>query len=305
MKNSPFLSFIKLSRPFFLLGGVGQFILGVGIANYLGRNIDWTVFGIGLGWVLTMQLATHYLNEYFDAFIDQFRTNRTPFSGGSGVLGEGEDQLPRSVALVAAVGMLTITTFLTLSLIWKGHLNLSIGVVMVMIFLMGFFYSVPPVKLSHTGYGELTTAFLVANLIPAFGFMLQTGEIHRLVSLATIPLTFILLSVLLAIQFPDYLTDVKFRKRNLLVRLGWENAMYIHNTFILFSFVILGVVSLFGLPSSISIPAFLPLPLGLLQIWQMRRISAGLKPNWTTLILNAIVSFGLMSYMLAFGFWTR
>jgi 1,4-dihydroxy-2-naphthoate octaprenyltransferase len=201
--------------------------------------------------------------------------------------------------------MLTITTFFTLNLIWKGHLNLSIGVVMVMIFLLAFFYSIPPVKLSHTGYGELTTAFLVANLIPAFGFMLQTGEIHRLVSLATIPLTFILLPVLLVIQFPDYLTDVKFRKRNLLVRLGWENAMSIHNTFILFSFIILGAVSLFGLPSSISIPAFLPLPLGLLQIWQMRRISAGLKPNWTTLILNAIVLFSLMSYMLAFGFWTR
>jgi len=305
MKNSPFLSFIKLSRPFFLLGGAGQFILGVGIANYLGSNIDWSVFGVGLGWVLTMQLATHYLNEYFDAFIDQFRTNRTPFSGGSGVLGEGEDLLPRSVALVAAVGMLTITTFFTLNLIRNNYLNPSIAVVMVTIFLLAFFYSVPPVKLSQSGYGELTTAFLVANLIPAFGFMLQTGEIHHLVSLATIPLTFNLLPVLLAIQFPDYLTDVKFRKRNLLVKLGWENAMSIHNTFILFSFVILGVVSLFGLPSSISIPAFLPLPLGLLQIWQMRRISAGLKPNWTTLILNAIVSFGLMSYMLAFGFWTR
>ena len=305
MKNHPFILFIKLSRPFFLIGGIGQYFLGVGIAKYLGNVIDWTIVFLGLGWGLALQLATHYLNEYFDYENDRQNTNRTLFSGGSGVLGEGEGKLPRIVALVAAVSMLTIVTLFTLGLTRNIHLTLSIVLVMMLIFLGAFFYAVPPLKLSHTGFGEFTTAILVGMLAPLLGFMLQTGEMHRLVILATLPLTLLVISMLLAFEFPHFASDIKHNKRTLLIRLGWEYAMSIHNSFILAAFLTLGISSLFGMPSRITVYGFLPLPLGILQIWQMRRIAAGGKTNWLALTMNAVVLFGLMTYMLAFAFWTR
>jgi len=96
--------FLKLSRPFFLLGAVLVYALGVGIARYLGVTIDWGLYFLGQAWVTTLQLATHYFNEYFDLPADIANANRTLFSGGSGAL--GEEGLPREVALWAGIASL-------------------------------------------------------------------------------------------------------------------------------------------------------------------------------------------------------
>ena len=69
--------FIKLSRPFFLLGAVLVYALGVGIARYLGVTVDWGLYFLGQAWVTTLQLATHYFNEYFDSPADAANNNRT------------------------------------------------------------------------------------------------------------------------------------------------------------------------------------------------------------------------------------
>jgi hypothetical protein len=39
--------FIKLSRPFFVLGVAVLYALGVGIAHYLGSTIDWNAYFLG------------------------------------------------------------------------------------------------------------------------------------------------------------------------------------------------------------------------------------------------------------------
>jgi 1,4-dihydroxy-2-naphthoate octaprenyltransferase len=161
------------------------------------------------------------------------------------------------------------------------------------------------VRLSHTGYGELTTAILLANLVPAFGYLLQTGEIHRLITLSTFPLTALLLAMMVAIEFPDYGTDLKFQKKTLLTRVGWESGMTMHHIFILGAYLFLGLALVNGLPRWIALPAFLSLPLGLWQIWYMRRIAGGIKPNWTALTTNAVMLFASTSLLLAFSFWTK
>ena len=93
MNKNPIRTFLKLTRPVLLLGGIGLSFLGAGIARYLGRPIDWDLFNAGLLWVILIQLAAHYLNEYFDEPVDRENANRTLFSGGSGSLGKGEDKL--------------------------------------------------------------------------------------------------------------------------------------------------------------------------------------------------------------------
>jgi len=110
---------------------------------------------------------------------------------------------------------------------------------------------------------------------------------------------------MIVFEFPDYLNDLKFDKYNLLVRVGWEKGMVMHNLLILTAFLLLGLAATFGLPLAIALPAFIPLPLGLLQIWQMRRIAGGSKPNWSTMSFTAVVLFGSVAYLLAFTFWTR
>jgi 1,4-dihydroxy-2-naphthoate octaprenyltransferase len=295
--------FIQLSRPLFLLGAILLYALGIGIARYLGATIDWGVYVLGQAWVTTLQLSAHYLNEYFDAPADANNPNRTFFSGGSGAIGPGK--LTRNTALIAGLTTLTLTASLTVTMLRAVDLAPVIVFVMLLSFLGALFYSVPPVKLAYSGYGELTTSILVANMVPIFAFLLQVGQPHRLLVMSTFPLTALHLAMMLAFEFPDYATDLKYEKQTLLVRLGWRAGMTLHNLLILASFVLLGLATLFGLPAFIALPAFLPLPLGLLQIWQMRRIAAGAKPSWNTLAFTAVVLFGSMVYLLAFDFWIR
>lgn len=305
MKTNPVLMFLRLSRPLFLFGGVLQFALGAGIARYLGVEINWNIYILGQLWITAGQLGTHYLNEYFDAEGDSDNPNRTPFSGGSGLLGLGEGKLPRVTGLLAAAAMFTAVAVLTIGLMRAGNFEGTIIIVAVLIFFGAFFYSVPPLRLSQTGYGELTTAILLANLVPAFGYLLQSGGLHRLISMSTFPLTALMLAMMVAIEFPDYGTDLKYQKRTLLTRIGWENGMTMHHIFILGAYVFLGLALMNGLPSRIALPGFLTLPLGLWQIWYMRRIATGIKPNWTALTTSAVMLFAATSYLLAFSFWTR
>ncbi len=294
---------ILLSRPLFLLGGALVYALGVGIARYLGAPIDWGIYILGQAYVTTMQLSAQYLNEYYDAPADRENTNRTPFSGGSGVVGEG--RLARETVMWAALTAMTILASLTVVLISVVQMSPLLNTLVILASLGSFFYSAPPVKLAHSGYGELTTSILVSNLVPIFAFVLQYGELHRLLVMSTFPLTTLHLAMMIVFEFPDYLNDLKFEKYTLLVRVGWERGMVLHNILILTGFLLLGLAATFGLPLAIVLPALIPLPLGLLQIWQMRRIAGGGKPNWTTMGFTAIVLFGSIAYLLAFTFWTR
>lgn len=295
--------FIRLVRPLFLLGGALLYALGVGIAHYLGVSIDWGTYLLGQAWVTMLQLGAHFLNEFFDAPQDIENPNRTPFTGGSGVVGPGK--LTRRSVLISALACFAVLASLTVLFITLNNLTPLAFFIMVLGFLGAFFYSTPPFRLVSTGYGELTTSILVAFLVPAFGYVLQTGELHRLVAMVGFPLTFLHLSMLIAFELPDYGTDVKYQKNTLLVRLGWQSGMLLHNFFLLTAFLLFALAYLFGLPTFVVIPSLIPLPLVLLQIWQMRRIASGVKPNWTAVTLNGLAIFAAAAYLITFAFWTH
>jgi 1,4-dihydroxy-2-naphthoate octaprenyltransferase len=297
------LLFIRLSRPLFLLGAVLLYSLGAGISFFLGLDILWGIFLLGLLWAMLLQLSAHYLNEYFNATEDQDNPNRTPFSGGSGAVGPGK--LSRQVALLAGLTCLAFLASLTVVLIAQVGLDPLAIFIMLLAFLGSFFYSIPPVSLERSGYGELTTSILVAFLLPAFSFVLQTGELHRFVAMSTFPLVILHLAMMMAFELPDYASDVKYNKRTLLVRLGWRNGMNFHNLLIISAYLLLLIEMFLGLPKFVVVHAFISLPIAVLQIWQVIRIERGSKPNWSAVTLNALASFGAMAYFMIFAYYTH
>jgi 1,4-dihydroxy-2-naphthoate octaprenyltransferase len=295
--------FMRLSRPLFLLGVAMLYALGVGIARYLGVTIDWSVYIIGQIWVSLLQLGTQYLNEYFNSPADRENQNRTYITGGSGATGPGK--LSLRVPLIAALTCLAFLASITVVLIANVNLSPLALVIMLFAFLGSFFYSTPPVKLEGSGYGELTTSIIVAFLVPAYAFVLQVGELHRLVVMSVFPLVGLHLSMLLAFEFPDYAADIKFEKRTILIRMGWQNGMFLHNILILSAFLLMGLAAIFGMPMFVFLAALISLPLGILQIWQMRRIGDGAKRNWNHLTIGALALFVSMAYFITFAYWTH
>lgn len=270
------------------------YALGVGMARYLGATVDIGSYWLGQFWTFSLFLATFLLDRYYDPQSNVENLGRQLFR-----------TLPyQSALMLGAAISLTVTASLTVLLMQRG-LNPPMMIILGASVLGTFFYALPPVRLANAGFGELTLSILIANLVPAFAFLLQYGEFHRLIAMATFPITFLLLAAILALRFPNYAAHVKYRKNSLIIRMGWDTAMTAHNIFVLTAFVLVGLAAVFGFPSFAATPLLLALPLGLVQIWYVTRIAGGTKPNWNALSLSAVMLVAFTSYLMTFAFWTH
>jgi len=204
---------------------------------------------------------------------------------------------------MAAYACLAVLASLTVLLIAQVHPAPAVYLIMGLAFLGAVLYSTPPFKLEASGYGELITSVMVAFLVPAFAYLLQSNDLHRLIAMTAFPLTALHLAMLLIFELPDYATDLKFGKRTLVIRMGWQNGMVLHNALILSAFVLLLLAGGLGFPRFAMWSGLISLPVGLLQIWQMRRIASGVKPNWNAMTLGALALFALTAYLITFSFW--
>jgi 1,4-dihydroxy-2-naphthoate octaprenyltransferase len=303
MKSVRFL--IQLSRPIFILLAVLLYFLGISIAHYLSGPINWSAFSFGLAWIVLISLGSQYLNEYFDPFalLDDPPAKHTPFSGGSGAI--GTSRLPRQAVFWMGLACYTLAAAVTYLIFQDLGMNSAV-IIILGVFLVGeILYALPPFRMVSTGYGEVIMSILIVGLIPALAYLMQGHDFHRLLIMIAFPLTTMHIGMLLAMEFPDYASDITQGKRPALVRIGWQRAMLLHNILILGSFVMLGLAFVFGLPIHVAWPVIFVLPIGLYQIWMMNRIGEGARPNWSLLELVAISTFGLTAYILTFAFWTH
>ncbi len=292
--------FVRLSRPLFLGGGFLLYGLGAAIAYYLDRPIDLGRYVVGQLLVTTIQMMTQYLNEYFDSPGDQQNAARTPFTGGSGAI--GPEGLPRNVALYAAIISIGLAAIIATAALITGTLAAAAWPALILGFLGGFFYSAPPLRLIASGYGELTAALVTAAITPSFGFVVQTGEYHRLLLMSSTPLVALAFGMLIVFELPDYATDAKFGKSTLLVRLGWSVAMRAHDLAIVFAVVSFAVAYYFGLPERVTLGALIVVPLAIAQIWQVNRLRRGFPPRWTSLSFSALALFVIAAYLELAGY---
>ena len=192
-----------------LLGGILLYALGGGIATYLGYYIDWPIYWLGQAAVTLLQLSSHFLREYFDRAGQppfESRVQRPPRTEKGMAEPDGKEaappeiEAPRVIFFQAAAATLTVGAVVTVLLIAANKLTPQVFLFLGLAFLLAFVYAVPPFRLVYSGYGELVLAILEANLFPALAFLLQSGELHRLLAMLTFPLTLLYLAAVLAIS---------------------------------------------------------------------------------------------------------
>ena len=301
-------SFIKLlvlfARPWSLLAGTLTYALGAGVAKFLGFGIKENRFWSGLVVVILLLLASYALKAYYD-HIDSDR----PLSRAQKDLQDEEQKavkrVPRQSLLLVAFTILTAGAAFTVLLIAEGAIHFASLIILGIIFLLAFFYGVPPIRLVYSGYGELSEGILLVGLIPALAYLLQTGDLHRLLPMLSFPLLAFYLAMRLAHSLKQYARDLKLGRRTLILQIGWLRGMALHNILVLTGYLLLGIAAAFGLPWALTWPGLLTLPVGLYQVYQMNQISAGVKPAWRLLKLTAAATFGLTTYLMALAIWTR
>jgi 1,4-dihydroxy-2-naphthoate octaprenyltransferase len=286
----------RIIQPLALFFSTLLYLLGVGIARYLGAFLDGGLLLSGLVWVLLTQVGALFLIEYHTAVLAAAAPRRAE---------DAPPHLAPPAALMAAAACLTALASLTVLLIRLAGWQPGVFLLMLLAFAGAFFYAAPPRRLAASGYGELVVVILLVNFIPALALLLQSGESLRLAAMSTFPLTPLCLALVLLGQLQTYATDLKAGRTTLLIRMGWQRGMLMHNVLVLMAFVLIGLAAVMGMPFAIIWPTFLLIPVGGWQVWQMNRIADGAKPNWRAMLLGGQLLIGMIAYLLAYGFWIR
>jgi 1,4-dihydroxy-2-naphthoate octaprenyltransferase len=283
---------LKLSRPLYLILAALTYLLGASIAAYLDRPFVTASFWLGLIGILCAQLSMNLLAEAFRPHNEPLIKDETP----------AQKETLRNNLLYVSYASLA-ASLLTAFILYLNH-NLAVPTFyfFLLSLLLIIAYAVPPFRLLNHGFGELVLALHIAYVIPSLGFLLQMQETHRLVFIMTIPLTALALAYFLVLNFPSFAEDQKYFRATLLRRLSWEVALPLHNSLIIFAYVCFAVAPLFGFSFSLIWRAFITLPFAVFQIFQLRGIALGSKPNWTLLSFNAFVVFSLTIYFLILTF---
>jgi 1,4-dihydroxy-2-naphthoate polyprenyltransferase len=295
-------AFWRLSRPVFLLGGVLLYALGAGIAHAQGKSSSLTVYALGQLYVTSLQLMTHYLNEYWDVEADRLNQSRTAFSGGSGVLASGE--LSPQTALTAAASSLACSAIFAIGLAVQGRTAQVTGSLMLGILLGAYFYSSPPLRLASTGIGEVLAAVIVAAMVPWLGLAVAGGRPSAALFAAVAPLVLIQFAMLLAFEFPDEFSDRQAGKRTLLVRIGTCNGVLVHNIGLFAGVLLIVAGSCKVLPSQTAFIAIATTPVAVGQMVAVSVVAEARCVRFKTVTFLAIVTFSLAATLLAIVFWT-
>jgi 1,4-dihydroxy-2-naphthoate octaprenyltransferase len=211
----------------------------------------------------------------------------------------------RTLLLQVFYAALTLYGVAVLTLSLTRSIHLSAGILLTLNLLLLVAWAVPPTRFAENGYGELVLAFVLATLVPAIAFLLQSDEFHRLLPLTAFPLTLLALAYFLAADFPAFTADQKLGRRSLLIRLTWQRAVPIHHVLILAAFLLFTATPLVRVPWALVWPVFLTLPFAAMQVIWLQRIANGGRTLWRFFVPLAAAVFGLPVYLLALTFWIR
>jgi len=243
----------QTSRPDQLLLILGVYLFGVKIALAKGATAPMRPLIAGALAILPVAASVHYANEYADYETDRYNDNRTQFSGGSGAMQAAN--VDREIVLQAATAALALGMTVTAVVALMDLLTVEAVGLLAVIAVLGWQYSVGPLRLAWRGWGELDNAVLGGLLLPVYGAAVVSGNL-RVVALASIPFFLLVLLNLFATQWPDREADAAAGKRTLAVR--WS-ATRLRRAYA--SIAIAAGLSLFVLT-----PGILPVPVALASL---------------------------------------
>jgi 1,4-dihydroxy-2-naphthoate octaprenyltransferase len=241
-------------------------------------------------------ISVNTLNEYFDfrSGLD-LRTERTPFSGGSGTLSERPDMAP--TVLRIAVGCLSITALIGLYFLFvRGWLIVPLGLLglSVIVVYTNWITRLPLISLIVTGLG-------FGLLMVQGTYYVLTGAYSWTAFFASLPPFFLGNNLLLLNQFPDVEVDRMVGRRNLPILIGRPACSILYALIMLATFLslVVGVV-LRHLPV-LSLLGLVILPLGVIASIGVYRYAEDLPNLLRYMGFNVLLNI-LTPILMAIGF---
>jgi 1,4-dihydroxy-2-naphthoate octaprenyltransferase len=242
------------------------------VLGFLGASVAWYesgpsggMFNLGYAFlagfgIVLAHIAVNAYNEYFDfkSGVD-FRTPKTPFSGGSGAL-PGGLATARQAFWLATVALLIDVPIGVYFVIVKGW------ALMPLIIVAGVCIIIYTPFILKMGWPEWAPG-LGLGLLPILGaYFVHTGQYAWTAFVAAVPPFILVHNLLLLNEFPDVQADRTVKRRTLPIVAGTRNAAVVYSMMTGFVYVwIVGAVAI-GLMPAFALLALLTIPLAVKAI---------------------------------------
>ena len=243
--------------------------------------------------LLIAHAAVNIFNDYFDARSGlDYKTSRTPFSGGSGAVPSGLLTIQQSLWLGIAcfVLLVPIAVFFIMKTGWM------LLPLLVLAMLLIVFYTPLILKM---GYPEWSPG-LGLGILPVMGaYFVHTGEYTLTAFIASMPSYFLVHNLLLLNEFPDVEADMTVNRRTLPIVIGKKRAAYFFSlyTILVYIWVVWAVtyhhMPVFTLLSLLTLPIAVHVIKGSFRYDDMEIFLDAMKKNVLLILLTqALIAAG-------------
>ena len=254
-----FSTVLKSSRASFLLLTPACIALGVATAYQEGFPFESQSILLVLVCALAAHISVNTFNEYFDfkSGLD-FKTDRSPFNGGSGALIENPGA--SSYILMVAVVSFCISMFI------GGFFVYEFGLPALFIGILGL-----ATILAYTHW--INRHPIVCLIAPGFCFgplmvigthLVLTGSLQEAPILLSLVPFFLVNNLLLINQIPDREADKQFGRNHFSIAYGPNLSRWVYGAFSCFSIGLVLAYGLVGLFSSSILIALIPLSISII-----------------------------------------
>lgn len=274
---------LRAVRIRFLLASIISVTLGLAINSWQNNTFDIGFAVLTFVGVAALHASVDLLNDYWDykRQIDT-DTQRTKFSGGTGVLPEGllkPQQVYRAGMLMLIVGSAVGAFFIF-------ERGITIAVILGFAIVSIYFYST---RIVDSGLGEVFVAIKGAMIVLGTYFV-QSSHITVEPVIAGIVSGVLSSTVLFVNSFPDYDADKKHGRKTLVIVLGKDKASSVIWIFpgIIYGIIVTGVIS--GIFPVLSLMTLATIPIAVKAAISLKKNYedvAGLVP-----VMERFVTFG-------------
>jgi 1,4-dihydroxy-2-naphthoate octaprenyltransferase len=238
VKSGSFKAWLMLPRFHFIPLTIILVSLGTAIAAHEGF-FHWGYFFLAMIGSLLVHMTVNVINDYYD-YVDgiDLNTQRTPFSGGSGVL-------PLNLLKPKQAFWFGTTCLLIAMVIGFYFVMIKGWALFPLLLLAGFSAYFYNVYLSRWFMGEIFAGICFGPLLVLGSYYVQTGRYSWEALIASLAPGILTSNLLFLNEFPDWEADRKGGRRHFVISLGKKDASYLFVVFLTTSYlcIIVGVLT--------------------------------------------------------------
>jgi 1,4-dihydroxy-2-naphthoate octaprenyltransferase len=240
--------FTLVRYRFFLFAGLLPYLLGAAWASGMAGTFNVAMFWSGLGGVVLAVIGVEAYNEYFDA---RMGTDRV----------FNPHDVPPVTDAVFWIGTAAFAAALAVGV----YLTARVGWPVLAFALLGgaaaIFYEAPPIRWSYRGLGEAVIALAYGPWMVLGSLYLHSRDISWSALLASLVPGLLIMALAVVNAIPDFHQDRLVGKRNLVVRLGRERAVWLYLTLAASGLSVVAAGVMLGALPAACLAALLALPL--------------------------------------------